>query len=112
MSQKAGTCSNRNILDNIHHSSGLECLLHKKFEQHMKCPCCMIGKSTLQDLQKLKDRAIEPLRQVKMNSFSSSVTSINGYNYAVDFADCNCEYIWVYGMKLKSDVESCQEMVQ
>ncbi len=47
----------------------------------------MIGKSTLEDLPKLKDRAPEPLYKVNMNSFSSSVTSIEGYNYAVVFVD-------------------------
>jgi hypothetical protein len=78
--------------------------MHKKFEPHMKCSSCMIGKSTLEDLPKLKDGAIEPLYQVKMDSFSSSVTSIEGYNYAVVFADCNSGYRWVYGMNLKSDM--------
>jgi hypothetical protein len=37
----------------IHHSSGLKCPMHKKFEPHMKCPYCM----SLEDLPKLKDRA-------------------------------------------------------
>jgi hypothetical protein len=64
----------------------------------------MIGKSTLEDLPKLKDSATEPLYQVNMDSFSSSVTSIEGYTYAVVFADCNSGYRWVYGMKLKSDM--------
>jgi len=48
----------------------------------------MIGKSTLEDLPKLKDRAEEPLYQVNMDSFSSSVTSIEGYNHAVVNANC------------------------
>ena len=44
----------------------------------------MIGKSTLEDLPKLlKDRATEPLHQVNMDFFSSSIQSIEGYNYAV-----------------------------
>ncbi len=66
----------------------------------------MIGKSTLEDLPKLKDRAPEPLNQVNMDSFSSSVTLIEGYNYAVVFVDCNSGYRdrWVYGMRLKSDM--------
>ncbi len=64
----------------------------------------MIGKNTHEDLPKLKDRATEPLYQVNMDSFSSSVTSIQGYNYAVVFADCNSGYRWVYGMKPKSDM--------
>ena len=74
----------------IHHSEGLDELVSKKFESHMKCSSCMIGnngKSTLEDLSKLKDRAEEPLHQVNMDSFSSSVTSIEGYNHAVVFVD-------------------------
>ena len=64
----------------------------------------MIGKSTLEDLPKLKDRATEPLHQVNMDIFSSSVQSIEGYNYAVVLVDCNSGYRWIYGMKLKSDM--------
>jgi hypothetical protein len=64
----------------------------------------MIGKSTLEDLQKLKDRATESRYQVNMDSLSSSVTTSEGYNYAVVFADCNSGYRWVSGMKLKSDI--------
>ena len=64
----------------------------------------MIGKSTLEDLPKLKDRAKEPLHQVNMDIFSSSVQSIEGYNYAVVLVDCNTGYRWIYGMKLKSDM--------
>ena len=81
--------SNRNIRDTINHSIGLEDLKTKKFYSHEKCPSCMIGKSTLEDLPKLKDRATKPLWQVNMDSFSSSVTSIEGYNHAVVIADCH-----------------------
>jgi hypothetical protein len=102
--RRLGHCPNRNIRDTIHHSSGLEGLMHKKFEPHVKCASCMIGKSTLEDLPKLKDRAPEPLYQVNMDLFSSSVTSIEGYNYAVVLVDCNSGYRWLYGMKLKSDM--------
>ncbi len=49
----------------------------------------MIGKSTLEDLPKLKKCASQPLGQVNMYSFSTSVALIEGYNYAVVFADCN-----------------------
>ncbi len=64
-------------------------------------PSCMIGKSTLEDLTKLKDGAKEPLYpgQVNMDSFPSSVTLIEGYNYAIVFADSNSGYRWVYGVK-------------
>ena len=64
----------------------------------------MIGKITLEDLPKLKDRATEPLHQVDMDIFSSSVQSIEGYNYAVVLIDFNSGYRWIYGMKLKSDM--------
>jgi hypothetical protein len=47
----------------------------------------MTGKSTLDDLPKLSDRAPEPLHQVSMDSFPSPVTSIEGYNSAVVFVD-------------------------
>ena len=102
--RRLGHCSNRNIRDSIHHSAGLEGLMPKKFESHAKCPSCMIGKSTMEDLPKLKDRADEPLGQVNMDLFSSSVPSIEGYNHAVVFVDCNSGYRWLYGMKLKSDM--------
>ncbi len=48
----------------------------------------MIGKSTLEDLTKIKKSATEPLAQVNMDLFSSSVQSIEGNNYAV-FVDCS-----------------------
>jgi hypothetical protein len=64
----------------------------------------MIGKSTLEDLPKLKDHAKEPLHQVNMDIFLSSVQSIEGHNYTVVLVDCNTGYRWLYGMKLKSDM--------
>jgi hypothetical protein len=39
-----------------------------------------------------------------MDIFSSAVQSIEGYNYAVVLVDCNSGYIWIYGMKLKTDM--------
>ena len=58
-------------------------------------------KSTLEDLPKLKDRTDEPLGKVNMDSFSSSVQSIEGYNHAAVFVDCKSG---LYGMKNKSDL--------
>ena len=66
--------------------------MSKKLPSHVKCPSCMIGKSTLEDLPNLKDRPEEPLEQVSMDSFSSSFPSIEGYNHAVVFVDCNSGY--------------------
>ena len=62
------------------------------------------GESTLEDLPKLKNRAIEPLAQVNMDLLSPSVPSIEKYNYAVVFVDCSTGYRWIYGMKLKSEM--------
>ncbi len=56
----------------------------------------MIGKSALEDLPKLKNCATQPL------AHSSLVQSIEGYNYAVVFVDCNTGYRWLYGIKQKS----------
>ena len=64
----------------------------------------MIGKSTLEDLPKLKSRATEQLAQVNMDLFSSSVQLVEGYNYACVFVDYNTGYRWIYGMKLKSEM--------
>ncbi len=50
--------------------------MHNKFKQQMKCPSCMIRKSTLEDVPKLKDSATKPLYRVNMDSFSSSVRSL------------------------------------
>jgi len=102
--RRLGHCTNRNIRETITHSTGLEDLRSRTFDEHTKCPSCMIGKSTLEDLPKLKDRAKEPLHQVNMDIFSSSVQSIEGHNYAVVLVDCNTGYRWLYGMKLKSDM--------
>jgi hypothetical protein len=102
--RRLGHCTNRNIRETITHSTGLEDLRSRTFDEHTKCPSCMIGKSTLEDLTKLKDRAKEPLHQVNMDILSSSVQSIEGYNYAVVLVDCNTGYRWLYGMKLKSDM--------
>ncbi len=96
----------------------LSCILDWKIcypRHYVKCPSCMIGKSTLEDLPKLKNRAMEPLVQVNMDIFLSSVQSIKGYNFAVVFVDCTTGYRWRYGINLKRDVltdnESCQERV-
>jgi hypothetical protein len=66
----------------------------------------MIERSTLasEALPKLKDRAKEPLHQVNIDTGSSPVQSIKGYNYAVVLVNCNAGYRWVYGMKVKKDM--------
>ena len=52
----------------------------------------MIGKATLEDFPKLKRLINKPLYQVHMDSFSSSVKSIEGYNHAIVFVDAATGY--------------------
>jgi hypothetical protein len=66
--RRLGHCTNRNIRETITHSTGLEDLRSRTFVEHTKCPSCMIRESTFEDLPKLKDRATEPLHQVKMDT--------------------------------------------
>ena len=85
--RRLGHSTNRNIRVTVAHSTGLEDLRSRTFDEHAKCPSCMIGKSTLEELPKSKDRAKEPLHQVNMDIFSSSVQSIDSYNYALILLD-------------------------
>ncbi len=68
--------SNKTILDTIKCATGLESLKKMTFETHTKCSSCMIGKATLEDFPKAKRPINKPLYQVHMDSFSSSVKSI------------------------------------
>jgi hypothetical protein len=64
----------------------------------------MIEKSTLEDFPKLRTRAPKPLKQVNIDSFSSSVVSFEGYLHPVVIVDCHSGYRWLYGMKTKDDM--------
>jgi hypothetical protein len=46
----------------------------------------------------------KPLYQVHMDSFSSSIKSIEGYNHVITFVDAATGYLWTYGLKSKDDV--------
>ena len=67
----------------IEHSKGLEDLESASFSQDNKCPACMMGKGSLHPHPNEKERATRPLKRVNMDSFSSHVTSIEGYNHAL-----------------------------
>ena len=73
------------------------------FETHTKCPSCMIGKATLEDFPKAKHPINKPLYQIHMDSFSSSVESIERYNHAIVSVDAATGCRWLYGMKTKDD---------
>ena len=72
---------------------------------HPVCQC-MIGKNTLKDRPKLKDRALKPLALVQINMYLLlySVPSIEWYNHAVGFVDCNSGYQWLNGMERKNEI--------
>ena len=52
--RRLGHASFQNIQDTIQCVNGLESLKHMTCDTHVKCPSCMIGKATLEDLQKTK----------------------------------------------------------
>jgi hypothetical protein len=51
-----------------------------------------------------KERSGKSLAKVYMDTFSSSVTSIEGHNYALIITDECTGYRWLYGLKTKDDV--------
>ena len=48
--------------------------------------------ATLEDFPKAKHPINKPLYQIHMDSFSSSVKSIEGYNHAIVFVDAAAGY--------------------
>ena len=81
----------------------MESLKKMTFETHTKCLSCMIGQATLGDFQKAKRPINKPLYQVHVDSFSSSVKSIEGYNHVIVFVDAATGYRWIYGLESKDD---------
>jgi hypothetical protein len=65
----------------------------------------MIGKATLEDFQPLKTKVVPPLYHINMDSFSSSVKSVEGYLHAqaVVLVDNQTGYPWIYGTKTKDE---------
>ena len=61
----------------------------------------MIGKRTLENYSGSKEPDPRP---VHMDVYSSSVTSIEGYNHALIITDSCSEHCWQYGMKTKDEV--------
>jgi hypothetical protein len=60
--------------------------------------------STLEKYPALKVRASQTLKQVNIDSFSSSLLSIEGYNHLAIFMDCNLGFRWIYCMKTKDEM--------
>jgi hypothetical protein len=74
------------------------------YEAHVKCPLCMLVKATLEDYPGARVRKVPPLYQIHMDSFSSSIKSIEGYNHAVVLVDNQTGYQCVYGMKTRDEM--------
>ena len=64
----------------------------------------MIGKRHLENKPRRNERAANPLGRVIVDIFSSSVVSLEGYNFAVVITDDRTGYLWLYGMKSKDDI--------
>ena len=66
----------------------------------------MIEKSTLENYPGSKDKEQDPqpMALVHMDVYSSSVTSIEGCNYALIITYSCSEYRWQYGMKPRDEV--------
>jgi len=58
----------------------------------------------LEGLPKTRQVKVKPLHQINVDSFSSSIPSIKGYNHAVVFIDKCTGYRWIYGMKTKDQM--------
>ncbi len=102
--RRLGHVSDRDIQQSIPYTKGLEEITNQTLDQHTKCGACMIGKSTLEPYPERRSRADHRLKQVNVDSFSSSVQSIEGYNHAVVFVDCNSGFRWLYCMKTKDEM--------
>ncbi len=96
---RLGHGPNRNIERTIQYSIWLENLVGKKCKQGQKCLLCMLGKSTLENYPGSMDTASQPLGRVHMDLYSSSITSIEGYNHSIILTDSNSGMRRQYGMK-------------
>ena len=69
----------------------------------------MIGNSTLENYPGSKEPDSRPMALVHMDVYSSSVTSIEGYDHALIITDSCSEHRWQYGMKTKDEVLGMQK---
>ena len=75
-------------------------------EHDTNCRACMIGKAHLQPYPKTKEHAKKPLERVYMDIMTSSVTSIEGYDYALVITDDASMYRWAYGLKTRDEANA------
>ena len=67
------------IRDTISDAKGIEELNKASFDPNQRCPACMVGKAHQEIRPRSREHKQRPLVRVYM---SSSVTCIEGYNYA------------------------------
>ncbi len=60
-------------------------------------------KGDISGFAKTKKVITKPLYQINMDSFSSSVKSIEGYFHSLVFVDAATGYRWIYGLKKKNE---------
>jgi len=104
--KRLGHCTNQAIKDTIPFSKGLQELEGLKMEHDMNCTACMVGKAKAQPCPKSKVHAKRPLERVYMDIMSSSITSVEGYNFALIITDDASMYRWVYGLKTKDEANA------
>ena len=102
--RRLGHCPNECIRKSIAHSIGMDDLKSARFDNHEKCPACMMGKSRQNNLPNEKLRAKKPLNRINMDLVSSSVHSLEGHKYALVITDCCTGYRWLYGLKTKDEM--------
>ncbi len=98
--QRLGHVPHRNIKQTIQRAIGLESIIRKKFKRGHKCPSCMLGKSNFEHYPGLLD---QPHNPSEVYMYSTSVTSMEGYNHTLIFTDGHGELRWHFGMKTKEE---------
>jgi hypothetical protein len=79
-------------------------LKYCRIDPQEKCPACSIGKNTYQDNPGPISWATLPLAKVNFDVIVSSITSIEGYNYAALFVNDCTGFQWLNGMKTRHQV--------
>ena len=82
-----GQSTNHAIWASIKHTIRMESLIGVNYKAHVKCPFYVLGKAISEDYPSARIRKVPPLYQINMDSFSSSIKSIEGYNHAVVLVD-------------------------
>ena len=96
----------QSIKATIAHSKGLQDLEGIRMEHDLNCTACMVGKAQLQPYPGSKEHAKRPLERVYMDIMTSSITSIEGYDYALIITDDASMYRWAYGLKTKDEANA------